>query len=63
MIKITDKNREQIIRNYAQAMMGDMNWHTMKECAFNGIMKDLMGYTDTELTTEIGEYYPHLLES
>ena len=63
MIKITDKNREQIIQNYAQTMMGDMNWDTMKEYAFNGIMKDLMGYTDTELTTEIGEYYPHLLES
>ena len=63
MIKITDKNREQIIQNYAQAMMGDMNWHTMKEYAFNGITQDLMDYTDTELENEIGEYYPHLLEN
>ena len=63
MIKITDENREKIIRKYAQAMMNDMNWSTMKEYAFNGITQDLMDYTDTELENEIGEYYPHLLEN
>ena len=62
MIKITDKNREKIIRNYAQAMMNDMNWHTMKEYAFIGIISDLMDYTDTDLENEITHYYPNLLE-
>ena len=47
-MKITDKNRQKIIDNYARAMMSDMNWDTMKDYAYIGIISDLMHYTDAE---------------
>ena len=63
MIKITDKNRQKIIDNYARAMMSDMNWDTMKEYAHYGLTKELEEGSNEELEKSINEFYPHLLEN
>ena len=62
-MKIIDKNRQKIIYDYAEAVMGDMNWSILREYAHYGVMKDLEERSDDELLELINEYYPHLLDS
>lgn len=62
MIKITDKNRQQIIYAYAEAILGNMNWDTMKDYAHSGIVNDLEKNSNEELEKTINEFDPCLLE-
>lgn len=62
MIKVTDKNRDQIIEEYATQLIDSMDWDSLYTFAYEQIVqsKDLM---DNEpLENEILEYCPNILE-
>lgn len=62
MIKVTDKNREQIIDTYASYVIDNMDFQSLWEFARDGIVKNLKEYTTEQLEGEIKEYYPEILE-
>ena len=62
-MKITDKNRQQIIYDYAGAILDGMDFHSMWEYAHSGLIKDLEENSNEELEKSINEFYPHLLEN
>lgn len=62
MIKVTDKNRDEIIDKYAEYLLDGMDFQELWELAYNHIhdSKELM---DNEpLEQEILDYYPEILE-
>jgi hypothetical protein len=62
MIKVTDKNRDQIIEEYASQLIDSMDWDSLYTFAYEQIVqsKDLM---DNEpLEDEILEYCPDILK-
>lgn len=61
MIKVTDLNRDDIIRSYVYELLDNMDWDTLYSFAYEQLVqsKDLM---DNEpLENEILEYCPHIL--
>ena len=62
MIKVTDKNRDQIIEEYASQLIDNMDWDTLYTFAYEQLVqsKDLMD--NVPLEDEILEYYPHILK-
>lgn len=63
MIMVTDKNREDIIDQYTEYLLDNMDFQSLWELAYEAIhnSKDLMG--NEALENEILDYYPHLLEN
>ena len=61
MIKVTDKNRDQIIEEYASQLIDNMDWDTLYTFAYEQLVqsKDLMD--NIPLENEILEYYPDIL--
>jgi uncharacterized UPF0160 family protein len=62
MITVTDKNRDDIIKNYASSILDSMDFDTLYAFAYEQLVesKDLM---DNEpLENEIKEFYPEILE-
>jgi hypothetical protein len=62
-IVVTDKNREDILDNYCEYLLDNMDFQSLWELAYNSIRdsKDLM--SNKSLEDEILEYYPEILES
>jgi hypothetical protein len=62
-IVVTDKNREDILDNYCEYLLDNMDFQSLWELAYNSIRdsKDLMD--NVALENEILEYYPEILES
>jgi hypothetical protein len=61
MVKVTDKNRDDIIRSYAHELIDGMDWDSLYSFAYEQLVqsKDLM---DNEpLENEILEYCPNVL--
>lgn len=63
MIKVTDKNRYQIIEEYASQLIDNMDWDSLYTFAYEQIVqsKDLMD--NKPLEDEILEYCPHILDN
>lgn len=59
---ITDKNRDEIIEQYVNNLVDNMDWDALYELATESLMnsKDLM--ENEALESEILDYYPDLLE-
>lgn len=62
MINITDKNREEIIDNYTEYLLDNMDFQSLWELAYDAIhnSKELM--ENEALESEILDYYPQILE-
>ena len=63
MIKITDKNRQQIIYDYAQITLDSMDFQQLWDYAHSGIVGNLENYTNAELQEEIEQTFPEILEN
>lgn len=63
MITVTDKNREDILDQYAEYILDGMDFQSLWELAYDSIRnsKDLM--ENEALESEILDYYPALLEN
>lgn len=55
-------NREDLIGEYAQRVVEDLDTDTLVAYAIDKMMDDLRSYTDEALHEEVSEYYPDLLE-
>jgi hypothetical protein len=62
MKHITDHNREELISDYANAIVEGVDLKGLIEIAVDGITKNLEDYTNEQLENEINECYDHLLE-
>ena len=51
-----------LIESYVTRLVDDMDMNTICEIAFTSLTETLLAYTDQELTTEVREAYPELLE-
>lgn len=62
MIKVTDSNRDDIIRVYAHRLLDNMDWDTLYSFAYDKLVdsKDLMD--NIPLEHEIRDYCPDILE-
>lgn len=62
MIIVTDKNRDEIIEEYANSILDHMDWDTLYTFAYEQLVqsKDLMD--NKALEDEIKEYCPQILK-
>ena len=56
-------NREDLIAQYAARIVEGMDTDTLVMYAIGQLMEDLRTMTDDDLTDEIENFYPDLLES
>jgi len=56
------KNREQLIKDYVLASVGNMDIGTMEVFIQDTLIGNLSEYTDEQLVTEIADHYPELLK-
>lgn len=61
-VRVTDNNREDIIKSYAHTLLDDMDFDTLYTFAYESLVenKDLMD--NLSLENEILNYYPEILE-
>jgi len=62
-IIVTDKNREKITDLYCNKLLDDMDFSTLYCFAFDMLKNSKNEYNNEQLTTEISDYYPDLLEN
>ena len=62
MIKVTDKNRDVIMDAYASRLLDDMDFDTLYSFAYDMLKDSKSGLTNDQLTNQICDYYPDLLE-
>lgn len=55
-------NRDQLILEYVDTIVDDMDTKTLMQFAIETLTENLADYTDEQLFAEISEYYPQLLE-
>ena len=55
-------DRKQLVEDYIQQMIEGMDYKTMECLVYDTLKDNLSNYTDEELTTEVTDYYPELLE-
>lgn len=63
MIKVTKKNRKQIMGDYCNQLLDNMDFDALYCFAFDMLVDSKRELTNTELQAEITEYYPELLEN
>jgi hypothetical protein len=56
------KNREDLISEYAEAVVDGMDMDTLVMYAIDAIREGLQAYGDEELHDEIARFFPELLE-
>jgi hypothetical protein len=56
-------NREELIAQYAERIVEGMDTDTLVMYAIDQLMVSLRTYTDEDLTAEIEDFYPDLLET
>lgn len=56
-------NREELIAQYAECIVEGMDTDTLATYAIERLMDGLRTYTDEDLTAEIEDFYPELLEN
>ena len=62
MIKVTDENRTVIMDSYASRLLDDMDFDALYTFAYDMLRDNKMGLTNEQLTDQITDYYPDLLE-
>ena len=62
MIKVTDKNRNVIMARYASRVLDDMEYDTLYTFAHIMLKDSKSGLTNDQLTNQIADYYPDILE-
>ena len=62
VITITDKNRDVIVDAYASRVLDDMDFDTLYSFAYDMLKDSKSGLTNDQLTNQICDYYPDLLE-
>ena len=62
MIKVTDENRTVIMDSYASRVLDDMDFDALYTFAYDMLRDNKMGLTNEQLTDQITDYYPDLLE-
>jgi hypothetical protein len=62
MIKVTDKNRDVIMDRYASRVLDDMDYNTLYALAHIMLKDSKSGLTNDQLTNQICDYYPDILE-
>lgn len=56
-------DREQLIQDYIDTVLDNMSTKDLMRIVGDQLEENLSGYTDEQLLTEIGEYYPELLNT
>ena len=55
-------NRSELQNELIQQMIDSMDLKTMEQLVYDYLMEGYDKYSDEELTTEVEELYPHILE-
>lgn len=58
---MTNFNREELIEEYIQTLIENMDYKTMECFVYDTMKESLSTYSDEELITEVEEYNPELL--
>jgi hypothetical protein len=62
MIIITDKNRDVIMDSYVSRVLDDMDYDTLYGFAYDMLKDNKRELTNEQLTDQISDYYPDILE-
>ena len=62
MIKVTDKNRYVIMDSYVSRLLDDMDFDTLYSLAYSMVKDNKKGLTNDQLTNQVSDYYPDMLE-
>ena len=62
MIKVTDKNRDVIMDSYVSRLLDDMDFDSLYSFAHIMLKDSKKGLTNDQLTKQIVDYYPNMLE-
>lgn len=63
MIKITDKNRDQIIEDYVDVLIEGMDFDALYAFAYEQLLENKNLMDNNSLEIEINNYFPDLLQS
>ena len=55
-------NRSELQESYIQQLIDGMDYKTMEQFVYDSLNDSLNNYSESELITEVEEYYPELLE-
>jgi hypothetical protein len=61
-MKVTDENRADITSVYCHRLLDDMDFDTLYNFAYLMLKDNKEGLTNEQLTNQISDYYPDLLE-
>lgn len=61
LTEMSDFNRQQLIEDYIQTLIENMDYKTMECFVYDTMKESLSTYSDDELITEVEEYNPELL--
>jgi hypothetical protein len=59
---ITDSNRNDITSVYCHRLLDDMDFDTLYSFAYDMLKDNKSGLTNDQLTNQIVDYYPDILE-
>lgn len=62
-VKVTDKNRKEILDIYCNRLLDDMDFDTLYSFAYDMLKDNKEGLTDKQLEDQIIDYYPDILEN
>ena len=62
MIKVTDKNRDVIMDSYVSRVLDDMDYDSLYSFAYDMLKDGKEGLTNDQLTNQIVDYCPDILE-
>ena len=62
-VKITDNNRQDITSTYCHRLLDDMDFDTLYSFAYQMLVDNKIGLTNSMLEEQITDYYPDILEN
>jgi len=62
-IIVTDENRHAFVTSYCTKLLDDMDFDTLYCFAYDMLYDNKKGLTNEQLTNQINDYYPDLLEN
>lgn len=62
MIKVTDKNRDDIMDSYVSRLLDHMDFDSLYSFAYDMLKDGKSGLSNDQLANQISDYYPDLLE-
>lgn len=61
-MNLSESRRCELISNYVDLVLDNMSTKDLMRIVGDQLEENLLAYNDEELITEIGEYYPELLD-